>query len=194
MAEMQRGDVLRAVAEHRADSLVVATMTVLEPWREASPSELNIGCVGFMGGASGLGLGLALGQPNRKVLVLDGDGSLLMQLGSLATIAGAQPPNLYHFLFHNGVYETSGSQAIPAEGRVDFAGMARAAGYRAAHHFDDLEELRTGLGALLQEQGPVFVELRVAPEGSGYRGGVRSIPLAEEARQLRTALVGAGYP
>jgi len=191
MAAMQRNDVLRAIAEERQGCVAVATMTVLEPWREASPSELNIGCVGFMGGAAGLGLGLALAQPQRKVIVLDGDGSLLMQLGSLATIAGAQPPNYYHFLFHNGVYETSGSQEIPAEGRIDFPGLARAAGYRASHRFDDLEELRSGLAGLLSEQGPMFIELRVQPEGSGYRGGFRSITLAEEARQLQAALLRA---
>jgi phosphonopyruvate decarboxylase len=185
---MQRNDVLRALAEQRQGSIVVATMTTLEPFREASPSELNIGCVGFMGGASPLALGLALSQPDRRVLVLDGDGSLLMQLGSLATIAGAAPANYYHFLFHNGVYETSGSQAIPAEGKIDFAGMARAAGYRSAMRFDDLEDLRTNLVAVLEQEGPVFIELRVEPAGSGYRGGVRSITFEDEARHLKDAL------
>ncbi len=187
---MQRDDVLRAIAERRDGALVVATMTTLVPWRGFSPSELNIGCVGFMGGASGLGLGLALAQPDRKVLVLDGDGSLLMQLGSLATISGAAPPNFVHFLFHNGVYETSGAQAIPAEGRIDFAGMARAAGYRAAHTFDDLEDLRTSLESVLHEEGPVFVELKVEPAGSFYSGGTRSITFADEAKQVRGALSG----
>src|SRR5712692_2628499 len=190
MPAMRRGDVLRAVAEQRDGKVVVATMTVLEPFRAVSPSELNIGCVGFMGGASSLGLGVALARPERNVIILDGDGSLLMQLGSLATISGAAPPNYYHFLFHNGVYETSGSQTIPAEGRIDFAGMARAAGYRSAHRFDDLEELRTGLPAILEEQGPVFVELVVEPAGSNYRGGVRSATFEEEARQLKEALSG----
>lgn len=188
MAAMQRDDVLRAVAEQRESCIVVATMTVLAPFRSFSPSELNIGCVGFMGGASGLGLGLALARPDKKVLVLDGDGSLLMQLGSLATISGAAPANYVHFLFHNGVYETSGAQPIAAEGRIDFAGMARAAGYRAAYQFDDLEDLRTSLEAILGEEGPIFVELRVEPAGSFYQGSVRSITFAEEARQLQSAL------
>jgi sulfopyruvate decarboxylase subunit beta len=185
---MQRNDVLRALAEQRQGSVVVATMTTLEPFREASPSDLNIGCVGFMGGASPLGLGLALSQPERRVMVLDGDGSLLMQLGSLATIAGAAPPNYYHFLFHNGVYETSGSQAIPAEGKIDFAGMARAAGYRAAVRFDDLEGLRSSLASVLEQKGPVFIELSVEPAGSGYRGGARSITFEDEAQRLKDAL------
>ena len=87
-----------------------------------------VGCVGFMGGASSLGLGLALARPERRVIVFDGDGSLLMQLGSLATIAGARPRNLLHLLFKNGVYHTSGSQEIPGGLTVDFVTMARGAG------------------------------------------------------------------
>src|SRR5262245_61119578 len=82
-----------------------------------------------MGGASSLGLGMALARPDRRVLVLDGDGSLLMQLGSLATVAGAAPRNLVHFLFKNGVYHTSGAQRIPGGLSVDFVMMARGAGY-----------------------------------------------------------------
>jgi sulfopyruvate decarboxylase subunit beta len=185
---MQRNDVLRAIADQRQGSVAVATMTTLEPFREASPSDLNVGCVGFMGGASPLGLGLALSHPERRVLVLDGDGSLLMQLGSLATIAGAAPPNFYHFLFHNGVYETSGSQPIPSEGKIDFAGMARAAGYRAAVRFEDLEDLRSNLASVLDQEGPVFIELIVEPAGSSYRGGVRSITFEDEAQRLKNAL------
>ena len=65
------------------------------------------------------------------MIVLDGDGSLLMQLGSLATVAGAAPANYTHVLFANGVYQTSGSQAIPGAGAVDFVGMAEAAGTRS---------------------------------------------------------------
>jgi len=187
---MQRGDVLRALAERREGAVVVATMTALDAWRELSPSDLNMSCVGFMGGASTLGLGIALARPERRLMILDGDGSLLMQLGSLATIAGAAPKNFYHFLFHNGVYEVSGSQQIPAEGRIDFAGMARAAGYASAHRFDDLEELRTGLPSVLQQEGPVFIELAITPAGETLRGGGRPNQVADEARALRQALAG----
>src|SRR3989441_4711812 len=95
------------------------------------PNDLSVGCVGFMGGASSLGLGLALARPDRRVLVFDGDGSLLMQLGSLATVAGAAPRNLVHFLFKNGVYHTSRAQEIPRGGGVGFVQMAKGAGYRA---------------------------------------------------------------
>ena len=71
-----------------------------------------------MGSASTIGLGIALAQPQRKVIVVDGDGSLLMQLGSLVTIAGAAPANFFHFVFENGVYETSGVAAVAGRGQV----------------------------------------------------------------------------
>src|SRR5918997_2217303 len=106
---MKPEDVLRAIAEQRGDAVVVPTMTTGPAWRGIAPEDLSVACVGFMGGASSLGLGIALARPERRVIVLDGDGSLLMQLGSLATVAGATPRNFTHLLFKNGVYHTSGS-------------------------------------------------------------------------------------
>src|SRR5918995_7510842 len=107
-------------------------MTTAPAWRDIAPDDLSVTCAGFMGGASTLGLGIALARPNRRVVVLDGDGSLLMQLGSLATVAGARPRNLTHLLFKNGVYHTSGAQEIPGGIAVDFVMMAKGAGYRSA--------------------------------------------------------------
>ena len=153
-------DALRAIAAARGDAIVVPTMTTAPAWRTIAPGDLSVTCVGFMGGASSLGLGMALARPDRRVLVLDGDGSLLMQLGSLATVAGAAPRNLVHFLFKNGVYHTSGAQGIPGGLSVDFVTMATAAGYRLAIAIDDLADLERRLPELLDAEGPVFVELR----------------------------------
>jgi phosphonopyruvate decarboxylase len=152
-------DVLRAIAAERGDAIVVPTMTTAPAWRTVAPDDLSVTCVGFMGGASSLGLGMALARPDRRVLVLDGDGSLLMQLGSLATIAGAAPRNLVHFLFKNGVYHTSGSQGIPGGLSVDFVMMAKGAGYRMATAIDDLTVFRRRLPEILRAEGPAFVEL-----------------------------------
>src|SRR3989441_3461374 len=102
-------------------------------WRTIAPDDLSVVCVGFMGGASSIGLGLALGRPDRRVIVFDGDGSLLMQLGTLATIAGAAPRNLTHLLFKNAVYHTSGAQDIPGGHGIDFVMMAKGAGYKNAY-------------------------------------------------------------
>ena len=156
---MKPEDVLRAIAAERGDAIVVPTMTTAPAWRSIAPNDLSVTCVGFMGGASSLGLGLALARPDRRVLVLDGDGSLLMQLGSLATVAGAAPRNLVHFLFKNGVYHTSGAQGIPGGLSVDFVMMARGAGYRMASAIDDLGDFKRRLPELLRTEGPVFVEL-----------------------------------
>jgi len=130
---MKPEDALQAIAAARGDAVCVPTMTTSPAWRTIAPDDLSVGCVGFMGGASSLGLGLALARPDRRVLVFDGDGSLLMQLGSLATVAGAAPRNLVHFLFKNGVYHASGAQEIPGGGGVDFvAERARAPAALAA--------------------------------------------------------------
>jgi phosphonopyruvate decarboxylase len=153
-------DALRAIAAARGDAVVVPTMTTAPAWRTIAPGDLSVTCVGFMGGASSLGLGIALARPDRRVVVLDGDGSLLMQLGSLATVAGAAPRNLVHFLFKNGVYHTSGAQGIPGGLSVDFVMMAKGAGYRTATAINDLEDLQRRLPGLLAAEGPVFVELR----------------------------------
>ena len=159
MAPMKPEDVLNAIAAQRGDAIVVPTMTTAPAWRTIAPGDLSVTCVGFMGGASSLGLGLALARPDRRVLVLDGDGSLLMQLGSLATVAGAAPRNLVHFLFKNGVYHTSGAQVIPGGLSVDFVMMAKGAGYRSAFAIDQFEDLKRRLPEILTAEGPLLVEL-----------------------------------
>ena len=90
-----------------------------------------------------------------------------MQLGSLVTIAGAAPGNFYHFVFENGVYETSGSQPLPAEGRFDLPAIARASGYAQATQFDDATAFASALPQLLQQRGPVFISVRTDPQ-DGY--------------------------
>lgn len=182
---MTRSQAVRALARRHQGQVVVPTMTALVAWEAVRPSELTMPCVGAMGSASSMGLGLALAQPERIVWVLDGDGSLLMQLGSLATIAGVAPANLYHFVFENGVYAFSGDQPIPAAGLLDFAALARAAGYRAAFTFAAVEELESGLDEALRTPGPVLVELKVSPEPDDLPE--REIPTdpGERGRRLR---------
>jgi phosphonopyruvate decarboxylase len=156
---MKPEDVLRIIAEARGTAICVPTMTTAPAWRTIAPDDLSIGCVGFMGGASTLGLGLALGCPDRRVIVFDGDGSLCMQLGSLPTIAGIAPRNFTHLLFKNSVYHTSGSQPTPGGEGVDYVMMAKGAGYKDAFSIRTLDELREYLPAILTAEGPLFVEL-----------------------------------
>jgi sulfopyruvate decarboxylase subunit beta len=169
---MRRREAVAALLAEHGDAITITTEQAIGAWRAAvqePPNQIpdHLDIVGCMGSASTIGLGIALAQPGRKVIVVDGDGSLLMQLGSLVTIAGAAPANLFHFVFENGVYETSGSQPLPAEGRFDLTQMARAAGYAHALQFDDAAAFRAALPSLLRQHGPVFVSVRTEPE-DGY--------------------------
>jgi phosphonopyruvate decarboxylase len=156
---MKPEDVLRVIAAERGSAVVIPTMTTAPAWREIAPDDFSVTCAGFMGGASALGLGIALARPDRRVVVLDGDGSLLMQLGSLASIAGAHPRNLTHLLFKNGVYHTSGAQDIPGGLTVDFVQMAKGAGYTHAYAVKDIDDFTRRLPSMLRDEGPLFVEL-----------------------------------
>jgi phosphonopyruvate decarboxylase len=189
---MKPEDVLRVIAAARGDAICIPTMTTSPAWRDIAPDDLSIVCQGFMGGASTLGLGLALSRPERRVIVFDGDGSLLMQLGSLATIAGAKPRNLIHLLFKNGVYHTSGAQEIPGGLVVDFAMMARGAGYREVHTIHDLEDFRRRFPGFLRAEGPVFLELITGlSEQTPMTVRGAGVPFPQQVEKLRTRLQGA---
>jgi thiamine pyrophosphate-dependent acetolactate synthase large subunit-like protein len=187
---MKPEDVLRVIAATRGDAICVPTMTTSPAWREIAPDDLSIVCQGFMGGASTLGLGLALSRPERRVIVFDGDGSLLMQLGSLATIAGAAPRNLVHLLFKNGVYHTSGAQEIPGGLTVDFAMMAKGAGYREVHTIHELEDFRRRFAASLTAEGPLFLELITGlSEQTPMTVRGAGVPFPQQVEKLHTRLM-----
>ena len=97
----------------------------------------------------------------RRVIVLDGDGSLLMNLGTLVTSAAVAPKNLYHFVCENGTYEANGGHPTPNRGNVNFAGFARSAGHKNVHEFSDLKNFEQQIGSILTETGPVFVHLKI---------------------------------
>jgi phosphonopyruvate decarboxylase len=164
-------------------------MTTAPAWRDLAPDDLSVACVGFMGGASAMGLGLALARPDRRVVVFDGDGSLLMQLGSLATIAGAQPRNLTHLVFKNGVYHTSGAQEIPGGLQVDFVTMAKGAGYRQAYAVREIEDFKKRLPAMLTDPGPLLVELHTGLADKTPMTARGGLPFDQQVETLRTRLV-----
>jgi phosphonopyruvate decarboxylase len=184
-------DILKAIAGARGDAICVPTMTTAPAWRAIAPDDLSIGCVGFMGGASSIGLGLALAHPERRVLVFDGDGSLLMQLGALATNAGATARNFVHFLFKNNVYHTSGAQEIPGGEGVDFVLMAKGAGYREAFAVREMAELERRLPHILSADGPLFVELHTTLADQTPMTAGMGVPFAKQAEALRDKLLAA---
>jgi phosphonopyruvate decarboxylase len=187
---MEYLEALRALGRRRREEVVVTTMTSSRVWAHVSTRpELDLSFGGCMGKASSLGLGLALGRPERQVWVLDGDGSLVMNLGTLVTIAEQQPPNLTHFLLQNGVYEVTGGQPVPGAGRADLAHMARGAGYPLAERFATVAALDEGLDAVLTAPGPRFVTLDVDPAGALPRApGPPGRPTRKALAELRALL------
>ncbi|PHX96050.1 MAG: thiamine pyrophosphate-binding protein [Gemmatimonadetes bacterium] len=155
-------EVLRA--ERRAGDVVITSMGSAREWMAMGPLDpLDFVFVpSSMGEAVPLGLGMALAQPTRRVIACSGDGSLLMNLGSLVTIASEAPENLVALIFANGVYEVTGAQPIPGRD-VDFATMARASGIGSVFRFSDIAAWTVGARTALGERGPVCIVLDVAP-------------------------------
>ena len=137
---MKREDVFKILARHIKDEIVIATYSSAAEWNDLNPRVMNYFSMGAMGLASSHGLGLALGRPDKRIVVLDGDGSLLMNLGSLVTIAAQAPKNLVHFVSKNSCYEANGGHQIPNKD-VDFAGLAKSAGYPHTYDFSDIRAL-----------------------------------------------------
>ena len=133
----------------------------------------DISLGGAMGQTTSAAFGLALGLPDEKVVLFDAEGSLLMNLGAIASIAGKKPANFYHFLLDNECYATTGGQPVPNSQEIDYAMMAKGAGYAAAYNFDDLEEFSTSVGEIMQQEGPVFVAIKVEPEVQNLPIGLR---------------------
>jgi sulfopyruvate decarboxylase subunit beta len=188
---MKPEEILQLIARERGDAICVPTMTTSPAWRTIAPDDLSVGCVGFMGGASSIGLGLALAHPERRVLVFDGDGSLLMQLGALATNAGAGAGNFVHLLFKNNVYHTSGAQEIPGGDGVDFVMMAKGAGYREAFAIDDLAELKRRLPHILTAHGPLFVQLHTTLADKTPMTAGMGVPFSKQVESLHDRLLAA---
>jgi len=153
-----------------------------------------------MGHASSIALGLALAQPRRRIVVCNGDGSLLMNLGSLVSITAAGPANLVHILCDNGVYEVTGAQPTPggAKGRedrrtVDYIGIARGCGFRSLHRFGDIAKWRRAARDILDGAGPSFVLLDVETS-PGVPGPRSPGPAGERSRRFRDALTATQPP
>jgi sulfopyruvate decarboxylase subunit beta len=188
-SRMRAMDALTILHDARGErDVVITTMSPARDWMTLAPHPLDIVFVpSAMGHATSLGLGLALAQPDRRIIVCNGDGSMLMNLGSLVSIAGAGATNLVVLVFDNGVYEVTGSQPIPGPARVDFATIARGAGFTSVFEFSEPAGWRADVAGVLRSPGPVFATLRVDAE-SGIPGPRSPGPASERGRRLIDAL------
>jgi len=153
---MRIAEALAAFKPHRGDAIVVPGRGG-KFWVELTGNEKLDVPLGdpAMGGHAGFALGLALAQPNRKVVLFDSEGDILMSLGMLATIAEQAPANFYHFLLDNEVYATTGGQPVPNAKNVRYDRLALAAGYPRAQAFDKLDDLDRARSHGDLESGPL---------------------------------------
>lgn len=182
---MTVAQLLEPLARHRADEVVVTTMSVVRPWGRLSSSELDFASAdSAMGHAADLALGIALARPDHGVVCLNGDGSMLMSLGTLATIVEAAPRNYVLVVCDNGQYEITGHQPVPAAGRMDYAAVAEAVGFRNVFRYEEARLWSESIQEVLRVPGPTFVHALVEP---GEQGPIGRSP-DEPARYLRTSL------
>ena len=186
---MSAKDALAAVHATRGPrDIVITTMTPARDWMLLPQHPLDLVLVpSAMGSAPSMGLGLALAQPNRRVIVCNGDGSMLMNLGSLVSIVNAHATNLVVIVFVNGTYEVTGSQPVPGAGVVDYAALARAAGLESVHAYASIDDWRSDVRKVLETTGPTFVALAVEPV-HGQPGPKSPGPARERARRFMQAL------
>ncbi len=160
---MKRDLVMAEIIRHHTDEIIAAVYGAAFDLLRLRPHPLTFVSFGAMGLLSSQALGFALARPDKRVFVFDGDGSLLMNMGTLVTIAEVAPRNFIHFVCENGTYEANGGHVIPGAGRVDFARIAEAAGYNKTYVFSEIEDFRAKIGAILKEDGPVFITLKIVP-------------------------------
>ncbi len=172
---MHTAELLESFAKHRGDAIVVPGRGGRH-WVKLTNHEMLDAPLGdpAMGGHAGFALGLALAQPDRRVVLFDSEGDILMSLGMLATIAEQAPANFYHFLLDNECYATTGGQPVPNAKGVAYDMLARGAGYPHAFAFTELAEFSQNLPTILASPGPVFVALKVLPEVENSPIGRRS--------------------
>jgi thiamine pyrophosphate-dependent acetolactate synthase large subunit-like protein len=190
---------LQVLIELRSrDQIVVTNQASARIWPKLTTHPLDLHYnPSTMGGAIPLALGLALAQPQHHVLVVSGDGALLMSLGALVTVVGARAANLTIVVLDNGLYEVTGGQKTPAAGTsLDLAALARSVGFPTAGQFRDLTDWRARAAEMLSLPGPRFLSLAVQPTPPEFLRSATP-PLADQLAQLCRELgsePGSGIP
>jgi len=159
---MDRREAVKAILDKRGDALVVTGLGSSCYDCGVHDDPKNFYLWGAMGGAAMTGLGLALAQPGRRVVVITGDGEMLMGLGALATIGARRPANLSIVVLDNEHYAETGMQTTHTRHGVSLSGMAKAANFAVAETVYTLQELAGGIAALYGTNGPVLLDLKIS--------------------------------
>jgi len=161
---MDRRAVMNAILAQRGEALIVTGLgsSCYDAGTADDPKTFYLW--GGMGGAAMVGLGLALAQPTRRVVVVTGDGEMLMGFGSLATIGARAPGNLVIAVIDNEHYSETGMQPTHTRRGVELAGVAKACSFALARTIYGEDELQTAIGEIFGAPGPVFVGIKVSTQ------------------------------
>ena len=175
---MKRADCIKALYPELQDRLVVTIMGAsAQELYDLGHRENFFYLEHAMGLASSMGLGVALAQPDRPVVVIDGDGSLLMNLGGLATLARYRPPNLVHLIFDNGsLLSTGGFASHTTSGITDLAAIARGAGCPNVSRVTTLYEFMEAAAAAFEGDELATIVARVEAVGPDHYGMDMKLP------------------
>ena len=185
---LDRREVVKAILDPRGDALVVTGLGS-SCYDAGVHDHLNTFYLwGAMGAAAMMGLGLALAQPSRRVVVITGDGEMLMGLGALATIGAKRPSNLAIAVIDNELYAETGMQPTHTARGVDLAGIAKAAGFTAAETVYTQQALESSIGAVYRTAGPVFFDVKVSDKR--YPMSIRLRDGAHIKNRFRENLLG----
>ncbi len=191
---MPLAEALAVIHQYRADAVVITTMGAAREWQTLEPHSKDLVYMpSSMGQGPPLGLGIAIAQPDQRVIVVNGDGCTLMNLGCLVTLAAQAPKNFTLVVVDNGVYEVTGGQATighptkRADGQpLNLADLARAAGFIEVYEFDDAESFRFE-HETLHEPGPVCIVLKTTHQTEDISARSPGPP-TERIQALRAAL------
>ncbi len=192
---MKLTDALQVIHHQRREAVVLTTMGAAREWQALEPHPKDLVYMpSSMGQGPPLGLGIALAQPDQRVIVVNGDGCTLMNLGCLVTLTAQAPANFTLIIIDNGVYEVTGGQATigaatkrTCDENINFADLARAAGFTAVYEFDDIESWRYE-HEVIHDEGPVCIVLKTATQLEGDIAARSPGPAVERAKDLQKAL------
>lgn len=192
LGELDRCEAVPKLIGDPNDFLIVAGLagTAKDAAALCEPQANYFACAGIMGGATAMGIGLALSQPQRRVLVLTGDGELLMNVGSLATVGIMKPPNLSIVCVDNGHYGETGYQKSHTSLGVDLATIASGSGIAAVRTVIQDAEIADAAALIRQMDAPSFVLLKVKPTDPPKIR--RSLDATWAKNRFREALLGTG--
>ena len=191
---MSLPETLEVIHRYRRDAVVITTMGAAREWQQLEPHPKDfVYMPSSMGQGPPLGLGIAIAKPEQRVIVVNGDGCLLMNLGCLITITAQAPKNFTLIIIDNGVYEVTGGQTTIANAArraddrsIDFQAMARASGFEHVYEFDDIESWRYE-HEVMHDEGPICIVLKTTVKTKD--AGARSpSPAPERATALRATL------